>query len=412
MTERTPTVDLDLAGLDVDPYPALSELRARTPVAWIPAMGGWMVTRRDLVVAMMRDPQTFTVDDPRFSTGQVVGPSMLSLDGPEHDRHRQPFANHFRATGVRRALVDAASARAQALVGVMAERGEGEIRTDIAAPLAVGVVAESLGLVDADPMIVRGWYDDIVDAVSRASTGRMVEAARPDSVDDLGRHVRASIDTGVGLVADAVETLSPDEVTSNVAVVLFGGIETVEGSIASAFALLLEDRSRWEELRADPDLTSNAVEESLRSTPSVLQLDRFATRDVDVEGARVRVGDFVMLSIAGANHDPATYPDPEAFDIRRANAKTHVTFARGPHTCLGMHLARLEVAEALRAAMALENLRLVEKPVFEGVVFRKPRSVRVAWDSTTSPQDRRLPTLTSGLRSPTSGRPRATPIVG
>ena len=82
-------------------------------------MGGWMVTRRDLVVAMMRDPQTFTVDDPRFSTGQVVGPSMLSLDGPEHDRHRQPFANHFRATGVRRALVDAVSARAQALVGVM-----------------------------------------------------------------------------------------------------------------------------------------------------------------------------------------------------------------------------------------------------------------------------------------------------
>ena len=86
-----------LEALDVDPYPVLAELRAHEPVSWVPVLAGWLVTRRDLCIAVMRDAGRFTVDDPRFSTAQVVGPSMLSLDGDEHRRHRDPFAAAFLA---------------------------------------------------------------------------------------------------------------------------------------------------------------------------------------------------------------------------------------------------------------------------------------------------------------------------
>src|SRR5947209_19629572 len=82
--------------LAADPQPVLKQLREREPVAWIPALDGWLVTRYDLVVEAMRDPATFTVDDPRFSTARVVGASMLSLDGAEHARHRAPFVAPFR----------------------------------------------------------------------------------------------------------------------------------------------------------------------------------------------------------------------------------------------------------------------------------------------------------------------------
>ena len=78
----------------------LARLRSAEPVSWLPSLEGWLVTRHDLVLAAMRDAATFTVDDPRFSTAQVVGPSMLSLDGDEHDRHRAPFVGPFRAREV------------------------------------------------------------------------------------------------------------------------------------------------------------------------------------------------------------------------------------------------------------------------------------------------------------------------
>src|SRR5262245_10040142 len=90
-----------LRELEHDPYPLLARLRAAEPVSWLAVRGGWLVTRYDFAVRVMRDPITFTVDDPRFSTSRVVGPSMLSLDGADHARHREPFAHSFRSAQVR-----------------------------------------------------------------------------------------------------------------------------------------------------------------------------------------------------------------------------------------------------------------------------------------------------------------------
>ena len=100
-----------LEQLEQDPHPVLARLRATEPVSWLPVLDGWLVTRHDLAVAVMRDADTFTVDDPRFSTAQVVGPSMLSLDGDDHARHRAPFAAPFRPTAVRERFADPAADR-------------------------------------------------------------------------------------------------------------------------------------------------------------------------------------------------------------------------------------------------------------------------------------------------------------
>ncbi|MGH8921050.1 MAG: cytochrome P450, partial [Actinomycetes bacterium] len=88
--------EITLAELAEDPHPVLARLRARSPVAHVPELGGWLVTGREAAVTVLHDPGTFTVDDPRFSTAQVVGTSMLSTDGAEHARHREPFATSFR----------------------------------------------------------------------------------------------------------------------------------------------------------------------------------------------------------------------------------------------------------------------------------------------------------------------------
>jgi cytochrome P450 len=374
------TDDLTLDELDADLHGVIARLRTAAPVAWVPALGGWLVTRRDLVVAMMRDAETFTVDDPRFSTGRVVGPSMLSLDGPDHARHRDPFADAFTPPIVREVFAGMVAAEAARIVGDLDGRGRAELRRELAGPLAVHVVVRALGLEEVEASEVLDWYDGIVAAVARASTGREIDGARLPEMDLLAAHIEASIGAGSNLMAEAARVLSVDEVVSNAAVIMFGGIETGEGTTANAFGHFLSHPGVWSRLADDRSLIGNAVEESIRLEPAVVQVDRYATRDVDVGGAKIRKGDFVMLSIAGANRDPAVFADPDRFDIHRANARSHVTFAHGPHACIGIHLAKFETRAAITAALdRWPDLHLRAPVEPRGLVFRKPHRVDAAW---------------------------------
>ena len=364
--------------LAADLHGVLRELRESEPVSWAPSLHGWMVTRRDLAIEVLRDPDRFTVEDPRFSTGQVLGPSMLSLDGAEHTRHRAPFADALRLPRVREHFTGIVKSEARRLVESVAPMGQADLRRDLAGPLAVAVVAAALDMAGVDPVVMRRWYDDIVAAVSAASDG-VVGVAVPPSVELLERQVRDTIAAG-GLLADARLTLSEAEVVSNTAVMLFGGVETSEGATANAFMHLLSHPEQLDLVLADRDLLSRAVDESLRLEPSVVQLDRFATGDTELGGIRIGSGDFVMVSVSAANRDPAAYPDPDRFDVTRENARTHLAFAQGPHHCVGLHLARVETRAALSAALTrLPGLRLTGEVELEGTVFRKPRAVPTAW---------------------------------
>jgi cytochrome P450 len=154
---------------------------------------------------------------------------------------------------------------------------------------------------------------------------------------------------------------------------MFGGIETTEGMIVNLV---------WHLLTYGGEPSANALEESLRLEPAAAVIDRYATRDVELAGASIRKGDFVEISIAGANRDPAYFPDPDCFDVRRENAKHHLAFAHGPHVCVGMHLARLEALTAAERLFArLPGFRLdPEQPTApRGLVFRKPPRLDVVW---------------------------------
>jgi cytochrome P450 len=389
------------ADLEGDVHPVLRRLRADEPVSWLPALGGWLVTSRDLALRVLRDSGSFTVDDPRFSTARVVGPSMLSLDGAEHKRHREPFAEAFRLAEVEAGLREFVGARAESLVSGLAAAGGAELRRSVAGPLAVAVVAETLGLGDTDPQAILSWYDDIVGAVS-AMAGQPAEGhpagaatreatagttAGAQAFTMLSERLRETIDSGRGdsLLAAAARTggLSGGEVVSNAAVLAFGGIETTEGMICNAVWYLLSDPGQLRAVIADPSLVANAVEESLRMEPAAAVVDRYAAADVRIGPAQIRRGDLVTVSLAGAGRDPAFFPDPDRFDVRRANARQHLAFAHGPHFCLGAHLARLEAQAAVRAVLRLPRPRLdpARRHPPRGIVFRKPAALHVLWDA-------------------------------
>jgi cytochrome P450 len=379
-----------LEQLDLDPHPALAALRELEPVSWLPALEGWLVTRYDLAVHVMRDAETFTVEDPRFSTAQVVGPSMLSLDGEAHSRHRAPFAAPFRPREVRDRFAAAAADEADRLIDTFVDDGSAELRRSFAGPLAASIMARALGLEQAEVGTMLGWYDAIVAAVTEVTEGHDVPISAGDAFDSLSERLEAVIEAGpeaslLGAAASR-EDLTTDQVVSNAAVLLFGGIETTEGMIANALVHLLEHPDVLAWIDHDRSRLDAALEETLRLEPAAAMVDRYATADVDLRDTQIRRGDLVRVSISAANRDPAVFPDPDRFHptrFDRPGTRGHLAFANGPHVCLGVHLARLEARAALDAllrrlpTLALDPSRL---PRIQGLVFRKPRALYAVWD--------------------------------
>ena len=391
-TNRFPlgtAVTLDNLARDV--HPVLHRLRAKEPVSWLPALQAWLVTRHDLTIAVMRDAKTYTVDHPGFSTAQVVGPSMLSLDGEAHLRQRRPFEPPFRRTAVQNRFSQPVAQHIQQLLDGLVTKGQAELRRDFAGPVAVKTMMTVLGLEDLAVTAVLGWYDAIVDAVTQVTAGQPVSLAGRAAFAALQEKLLPSLrqDPASSLLAaasGAAQGLSDAEIVSNAAILLFGGIETTEGMIANALYYLLTNPAWLARLREDFLLLPAVIEETLRLEPAAAVVDRYAVRDVMLGQAEISAGELVRVSLSGANRDPDVFANPDQFNPLRPNLHDHVTFAQGPHVCLGLHLARLEAQLALEQALTrLTNLQpqttdaAVSAARPRGLVFRKPEALWVKW---------------------------------
>ena len=380
-----------LEQLTEQPQPVLHQLRVAEPVSWLPVLNAWLVTRHDLAISVMRDAKTYTVDHPGFSTAQVVGPSMLSLDGAEHLRQRRPFEMPFRRSAVETHFRQPVAQHIAQLLDDLEPKGEAELRRQFAGPVAVKTMMTALGLEDVAETAVLGWYDTIVQAVTQVTAGESVSAEGRAAFAALSKTLLPSLrcEPNANLLAAAsggAQGLSDEEIVSNAAVLLFGGIETTEGMIANALYFLLTNQPWLQRAREDRTLLSAVIEETLRLEPAAAVVDRYATQDARLGEANIMAGDLVRVSLSGANRDTAVFPEPDKFDPLRPNLRDHVAFAQGPHVCLGLHLARLEaqlaVEQAITRLPALQlqpEERAIKAAKPGGLVFRKPEALWVQW---------------------------------
>lgn len=385
------TVSLDL--LADTPYEILAELQQREPVSWVPALNGWVITDRDLAIEAMRDAESFTVEDPRFSTGAVLGPSMLSLDGSEHRRHREPFAPSFRPGIVRERFGQFLAERCAALIadlpqGANLSQGtdlpqKAELRSGLAGPLAVDTITKFLGLRDVTSADVLRWYHHISNAIEDVTRKRPISEQGNSAVQQINDRVANTLsESGTTLLHEIERSgaLRPDEMGSAAAVLMFGAIETAEAMTANAIWHLLTNGDAWAEISADRSLINDAIEESLRLEPAAAFIDRYTTDDIAIGGVTIPRGDLVSISLLAANRDPKHFADPDTFDIHRSNARQHLTFVQGPHGCLGLHLTRMETAAAINALLDIHpDLVLDHRNSLAptGLIFRKPDRVTV-----------------------------------
>jgi cytochrome P450 len=383
---RRPQAAVSIAELTENPHPVWARLRRHGAVVWVRELGGWVTLTRTAGARVMRDARTFTVDDPRFSTGRIVGASMLSTDGAAHAAHRRPWAEVFKPAPVRDRFSGTVRDEVARLLDRLAAAPAPDLRTGLAAPLATAAMGAALGLDGLQVGQVLDWYRAMVAGVDTVSRGGDPPTAALHAVAAIRDHVGRSLRRPAGdsvLTAAATGGTDPALLAADVAILLFGGVDTAESMTAIAAHHLLTHPDALDQVRADPALLPGAIQESLRLEPAATRVDRYATADAEIAGTRIRAGDLVVVSLSAANRDPDVFADPDRYDIHRRNAAEHLAFAVGPHYCLGVHLTTLQTTLAL--GMLLDRFPGIHAagplPPVTGFVFRKPVSVPVVLGS-------------------------------
>ena len=185
------------------------------------------------------------------------------------------------------------------------------------------------------------------------------------------------------IVRPLFDALEPREATTIMLIMLFAGHETTTNLLGNSFHRLLADRASWEAICREPGLIPNAIEEVLRFDSSVITWRHKAKQAVDIGGVSVPAEAKLLLLLGSANRDPAVFANPDEFDIRRPNAREHLSFGYGVHNCLGAPLARLEARVVLEeVSRRLPTLRLAGNTAVEfppSISMRGPCSLKVEW---------------------------------
>ena len=358
---QLPTIGYEDAASPDETHRRIREAREQAPIAVGPH--GPEVLSYDLVRTVLRD-ERFAIPKGLALAAQGVtsGPlwditveGMLSLDGERHHRLRRLVSKAFTPNAsekVRNTCVDVVTE----LIDNCAAAGRCDVVADIAQPYPIPIICALLGMPRQDWQRLSAWADDIFKifewnvvndepVIVRAWNELMAHidtmvADRTQHLSDdlLSELIRAEADG---------DRLTHDDLLMMAATLLMAGTDTTRNQLAAAVHVLADHPEQWALLVAHPELIPHAVEEVMRYYPVILNTIRIALTDTELAGVSLPAGTRVIANTAAANRDPEVYNDPDRFDVTRNGAPAMLTFGGGVHYCLGTHLARVELAEAL-----------------------------------------------------------------
>jgi cytochrome P450 len=364
MTTLTALPTLDYHQL-TDPEEALrviADARRQSPIAIGPY--GPEVLSHDLVRTVLRDNRFITAKGLALDVkGITSGPlwdratrSLLSLDGAVHHRLRRLVSKAFSPRAAER-LRTLAAEIITGLVEPVTAVGHCDLVADITRGYPTPVICALLGAPPEDWQLFSGWVDDIKkifewNVIEDAPTILAASQAQDAYLDQLIARRRDCLSDD--LISDLIraeddgDQLSHDELLMLCAGMLGAGTDTTRNQLAAAVQVLAAHPDQWNLVARHPELALDAVHELMRYRPIIFSTIRRAAEDVELAGVRIPTGTLVAVNTASANRDPAVHDDPERLDITRRNPAAILNFGGGVHYCLGAHLARLELTEALK----------------------------------------------------------------
>ncbi len=385
-------------GFLADPYAVMATIDE--PVFYAPSIGYHVVSRYEDVEAVFLDPETYSAAAAQLPIAPLVPealkilaegghrpqPSMVSLDPPAHTRLRRPTSRAFTPRRVA-AMEERIRATVDELLDAIDPSEPFDLVPALTFPLPASIVFSFMGVPEEDWAQLKAWCGSRATlAWGRPEPGEQVEHAT--NMAAYRRYLRelvaAKVDDRADDYASALlaihdedpDKLSHEEIASILFSLSFAGHETTNYLIGNLIRRLLEDRSRWEEVVADPSLIAGAVDETLRYDTSVPVWRRVTTRPATLGGVELPEGAKLFLWLAATGRDPDAFPEPERFDVRREGAHHHLAFGKGIHYCAGASLGKLEARLALEGLGArFPELRLVDGqqvPFHPNISFRGP----------------------------------------
>lgn len=383
-----------VAGDSRDPYPELAAARKANPVQRLDmsnmphdeAKPVFFVYRYDDILDVLRDGETYSSGQIiELIMGDVMGRHiMLGMDDPEHRRYRALVSTAFGPKAIARWEAQLIDPIASDLIDRFDGRGHAELVREFTFPYPTQVIAGMLGLPRADYQRFQRWSIAILSVFTKRAAAiaasEQVKEYLARILDDRRREPRDDLISDLAQAELDGERLSDEEIYSFLRLLLPAGVETTYRSTGNLLFSLLSRPDQLEAVRADRSLIPQAIEETVRYEAPLLNITRIATRDTVLGGVPIPAGSTLMTMLAAANRDESRWNDPDHYDIFRA-VRPSVAWGQGPHICLGMHLARVEMRVALNLLLdRLPGLRLDpdgDDPHIRGQVFRSPTSLPV-----------------------------------
>jgi len=385
-TSATPQSPMLTEEFMLEPYKVIARLRAEDPVHFLPGIGFWFVTRYDDVRQLFTDPNV--TNDPRAWEGYVPPPEgsymakvadrgLFSLPPDEHARVRRLVSAAFTPRAIARMDQQVKDVVEQFAAPLRGRRGVVDLMSEYTDPIPNATISRVTGIPakggeevrfrELAQATIRGFFafsDPAAKAVGNAAFVELAEWVR--KLADERRHSpKDDLITDLVRARDRGDAMNDDEIVNLVTGLIGAGSETTAIGGYVSIATMLEQPEAAARLRRERALIPSAVNEILRyAFGGQGGLPRYAVRDFELRGKQIKKGQMLMLSFSGAHRDPSVFPDPDRFDIERDNSELTI-FGRGPHYCIGVHLARAEMGFMLDAALdflspnALHRLDLV-----------------------------------------------------
>jgi cytochrome P450 len=367
-----PVTPLDLADPAVvaDPYPAFARARTAAPVQWHDGLGLWLAFTHAEANAVLRDRRLGRIwrdREPaeRFGSFNLIHRNaILEMEPPDHTRLRRLISTAFARGHVER-LRPWVEELAGRLVDGLVERSGGaepvDVLSGMAEQLPVDVIAELLGVPEADRPLLRPWSNAIVKMYEYGRTAAVESAAEQAAAEFVAylRELAAERrrDPGEDLLSHLVsvrdaegDKLTEDELVTTCILLLNAGHEATVNVSGNGLLALLRHPDQMQRLRDDRALLATAIEELMRFDSPLQLFERTATEDVEIGGVTVTAGQKIAALLGSANHDPAVFADPEELDVGRPD-NPHISFGAGIHFCIGAPLARVELQASFGALL-------------------------------------------------------------
>ena len=378
------------------PYEAWGDVRrSECPVMATPGdvMGPdtgtfYQVTRFKDADAVLKDDKTFASSINAMHIGQFMGELLVAMDGEEHRTYRNLVAKAFRASLLARWDESLVRPIIHHLLDAIAPLGRADLVASVTAKYPMQVICGIAGVPLEDADQFAQWAEEINTGPMAPERGHLASAAMVEYLKPL---VQSRRDDPTGdFLSDLVhaevdgEMLSEGKLYGFLRLLLPAGGETTYRVMGNALLALLTHPDDLARVYADRDLIPEVIEETLRWETSVTMVSRIATTDTVVSGCPIEAGSPVGVLTGSSNRDAQRWDDADEWKLGRP-VQHHLAFGTGPHQCLGMHLARLELRVGLNEILdRLPNLQLdpaaADTAVIEGYAFRGPRALPVTFD--------------------------------